>query len=351
VLLLKSFDLTEKSTVIILVAILFFYIAFSFNELFIDECTGLGDCFDYDRRMARISVWDIDWIADDFRHFVHLSLLVFSKELFGNPKVLVLASSAILLLLTYLVTFNLTGKRIAGITALLVVLSSSIFRTYDTSVTYPSFWATLFLFSMYLFTTRFWAGSSLTYLTTIPAKAVTAFFFPAFIGFILLSDCQTKKTKVKLLAIFLFLIVVGLVFVFLIDDRTAFPFFTLDYFTPMNFLSGFVSWMWKGFAGDQITLLLLFASGFIVFSNRKVIRNSNAVLVLLAGIVLTSPFLISLTTYDVWPYRELPLVIVIGILTGMLVGFYDKINWKAFSLNKRTKGSASNQEEHPHYKQ
>lgn len=334
---MQSIDVTEKSTVLILVAILFFYIAFSFNELFVDECTGLGDCFDYDRRMGRIAVWDINWFKEDFRHFVHLALLVFSIELFGNAKVLVLISSAILLLLTYLVTFNLTGKRIAGITALLVVLSSSIFRIYDTSVTYPSFWATLFVFSMYVWTTRFWASSTVSYLTTIPAKAVTVFFFPAFIGFVLLSDCQTKKTKVKLLAIFLVLIGSGLIFVFVIDNKLPFPFFTLEYFTPMNFISGFVSWMWKGFAGDQITLLLLFASGFIVFSNRKVIRNSKPVLAMLAGLVLTSPFLISLTTYDVWPYRELPLVIVIGILTGMLVGFVDKINWKAFSLNKRTK--------------
>ncbi len=332
---MKPLEISQKSTVVILVAILFFYILFSFNELFIDECTGLGDCFDYDRRMARIAVWDINWITDDFRHFVHLALLVLSRELFWNPKVFVLASSAILLLLTYLVTFNLTGKRIAGVTALLVVLSSSIFRTYDTSVTYPSFWATLFLFSMYLCTTRFWWLSSITYLTTIPSKAITAFFFPAFIGFIALSDCQTKKTKVKLLAIFLVLIGSGLIILHVFDKNTAFPFFTLEYFTPMNFVSGFVSWMWKGFAGDQITLLLLFASGSIVFTYRKFIRNSMAVLVLFIGIILTSPFLISLTTYDVWAYRQIPLIIVVGILTGMVVGFADKINWKAFTLSKR----------------
>ena len=331
---MKSFDLTQKSTVLILIGILFFYICFTFNELFVAECSGLSDCFDFDRRMARLAVWDINWLHDDFRHSLHFGLLKFSEQLFGNAKVLVLVSSCILLLLTYLLSFNLTGKRIAGITALLVVLSSSIFRNYDTSVTYPSFWATILIFSFYLITIR--ERISLTtpfaYLTTIPAKSLTIFYFPALIGFILLSDSQTKKTKVKILVTFLFLFiaVIGLGFYY---GRITLSIFTE--FRLMDFVGGFVSWMWKGFAGDQITLLLLFVSGFTVYSNRKVIRNSKPALIVLLAMVLTSPVLIGLTTYDVWPYRQLPLVVFVGVLTGMLVGFVDKINWKAFTLAKR----------------
>ncbi len=334
---MKAIEITPKATYFILSVMFFLYIALSFGELFVPECTGLTDCYDFNRRMARIAVWDIDWITDDFRHVIHLGLLVFSEQVFGNAKFLVLVSSVLLLGLTYLLTINLTGKRIAGVVACLIVISSNIFRTYDTSVTYPSFWATLYIFSLYLITTKFWASSFIPYVISIPAKAITPFFYPSTLAFILFSDCQTKKTKLITLAIFLSVLLFGVILLLIVNtvsSATSGGFLLVNDFRLNDFVGGFFSWMWKGFADDQITLMMLFVFGFMVFMNRKVIRNSKPVLALLVGMIMISPILIGMTTYDVWTYRQVPLVIVVGILGGMIVAFADKINWNAFKLSK-----------------
>jgi len=313
------------------VAILTVYLVFSVGELFVDECTNLGDCFDFDRRMSRLYVWDIDWIQTDLRHSVHFILLETSYQLFHNYKVLVLASSVLLLVVSYLFAVNLGEKRLAGIVAVIVVLQSSIFYNYDTSVTYPSFWALLFVTALYLTTTKAWYLAPLPYIISVPAKAITALYMP---GVLVFEFFYNRK------AFYMFSVmsVVGLIllFSFVQFSNPASGFLVIQDEVHLRKLAGgFVSWMWQGFADDQITLLLLVIGGFLLFFNRKKIKNSKPVLLLVLGMILTSPILTGMTTYSIWPYRMLPLVVLIGLMVGMVVANYNKIDLKMFLNLKR----------------
>lgn len=312
-------------------AILTVYLVFSVGELFVDECTNLGDCFDFDRRMSRLHVWDIDWIQTDLRHSVHFILLETSYQLFHNYKVLVLASSVLLLVVSYLFAVNLGEKRLAGIVAVIVVLQSSIFYNYDTSVTYPSFWALLFVTALYLTTTKAWYLAPLPYIISVPAKAITALYMP---GVLVFEFFYNRK------AFYMFSVmsVVGLIllFSFVQFSNPASGFLVIQDEVHLRKLAGgFVSWMWQGFADDQITLLLLVIGGFLLFFNRKKIKNSKPVLLLVLGMILTSPILTGMTTYSIWPYRMLPLVVLIGLMVGMVVANYNKIDLKMFLNLKR----------------
>jgi len=323
----SEFDIPDNLSKVVLIAILSVYVAISFNELFTEECSGIGNCFDYDRRMARLENWNFGWIESDFRHLIHMGLLELSYGLFENYKVLSFVSSILLLVIAYAFASNLTGKNIAGLIAVLVVLQSSVFYKYDTSVVYPSFWALLFLTSLYLITTKGWFLNSIPYLFSIPAKALTVLFIPATIGFMWFYNKKVLKIFIPVMSIPIVLALIKF------EPKTG-GFFLIDHFNLMDFLGGFVSWMWQGFAGDQSTLLLLIVFSFLLFFNRKVIPNSNALLALVVGIILTSPILTGMTTYSIWPYRMVPLVVLVGIVVGMVVTNLDRINLKMFMLSK-----------------
>lgn len=324
-----EFDLSRRVSLLILVSILVIYLAITIaGEMWTEECVGLRDCFDFDRRMAWLSVWDYNWIKTDLRHSLHMTLLVISYQLFGNYKVLVLASSVLLLVVSYLLTTILSGKRLGGIIAVLVILQSSNFFKYDTSVTYPSFWALLFLTSVYLVFTKRSFLSPLPYLLSIPAKSLTALFMPGLLAFLWI------EKKKKLFAFYVILTVVGIALVFSYEqfsEKELGGFMLITHFDPEKFLTGSVSWMWKGFASDQTTLMLLVVSGFLLFITRKKIPHSGSILALSGSMVLISPVLIGMTTYDVWPYRMLPLVIMTGVMVGMVISHLDKINLRMFS--------------------
>ena len=330
---IQAFDLSKTWSFRIIIAILVVYVGVSINELWIPECTELGDCFDFDRRMARLAVWDFNWIDNDFRHVIHFGLLELSYQLFHNYKVLVLASSTLLLVVTYLFTVNMAEKRIAGILAVGIVLQSSIFYRYDTSVTYPSFWALLFVTSLYLNTTKSWHTSIIPYIFSIPAKAITALYMPGVLVFLWFKNRKAFK-------LFSVVSVIGLITVFSftqLSEGDNGGFILINEIHVQKFLGGFVSWMWQGFAEDQTTLLLLVVGGFLLFFNRKVIRNSNAMLPLVAGIILISPILTGMTTYSIWPYRMLPLVVLTAVMIGMLFANIGRIDLKMFQLNAKTK--------------
>lgn len=324
-------DIENRFSFLIVIGILIAYTSFSVGELFVDECSGFGDCFDFDRRMARLSIWNYGWIISDYRHLVHIGLIELSDVLFHNYKVLSLASSVLLLVFTFALTQKLTGNNIAGMISMLVLIQSSIFYNYDTSLVYPSFWALLFIFCIYITTTNRWYLYPIPFLVSVPAKALTALFLPALFFFMWFYN---KKTLIVFPATLIPLGLVVLNEIQNMDGGTFGGFFLFDRFVLMDFLGGFVSWMWQGFAKDQSTLLLLVVFGFLLFYNRKAIPHSNAILSLIVGMVLTSPVLTGLTTYSIWPYRMLPLVAVIGVCVGLVTSNYDKINLKMFRLGK-----------------
>jgi len=317
---IASFEITKRQTSYVLLVIFVTYIALTSFELFQLECTGYRNCFDFDRRMARLYVWDLTWIEDDYRHFVHMGLLELSQVMFGNYKILPFVSSILILAVTYKLVYSITQKRIASVIAVLVTLQSSIFFNYDTSLTYPSFWSLFFILSLYLTRTKFYLLSPLFFILSLVAKLITAVFLPALLLFVLLDK---NLRRVPIILSYLIVIVIGVVGIFAVrPSKLILLVGFLDRFNSEQFFWGFVSWIWKGFAHDQLTVVfLIFATAIILM---KKIRQGYPALVLCYGIILTSPILIGMTSFDVWPYRFVPLITGISLLVGILVANLDK---------------------------
>ena len=327
---IASFEITKRQTSYVLLVIFITYIALTSFELFQLECTGYRNCFDFDRRMARLYVWDLTWIDDDYRHFVHMGLLEVSQVIFGNYKVLPFVSSILILAFTYKLVYSITQKRIASVIAVLVTLQSSIFFNYDTSLTYPSFWSLFFILSLYLTRTKFYLLSPLFFILSLVAKLITAVFLPALLLFVLLDKNPRKvfytivdRKFSSLIILYLIVIAIGLFGIFVVrPSKLILLVGFLDRFNSEQFFWGFVSWIWKGFAHDQLTVVfLIFATAIILM---KKIRQGYPALALCYGIILTSPFLIGMTSFDVWPYRFVPLITGISLLVGILVANFDK---------------------------
>ncbi len=326
-----------------ILGVLLLYIGISSFELFEPECTGFQICFDYDRRMSRLYIWDVNWFKDDFRHFTHFALLTISEQFLGNYKALVLVSSVLLLFMVYLLAVSISGKRIGGIAAMLVMLQSTVFLNYDTSVTYPTFWTLFFVTSWYLTRTRFWWLFMIPFVLAVTAKGVAALFLPAIMMFVLASDTKNKK---KIIVTTIVIILVGLGLVLSVEqfgNASRGGYGVLQDFKADMFVMGFVSWIWKGFAADQITIVLFLFAASILLS--KTIRNGKASTLFCLGIIFVSPILTGLTTYDVWPYRMVPLVAGIAVMIAVVVSNTDKWLEKFVPfLSKASKGSTKEHE-------
>jgi len=304
------------------------YFGFTYHELFIDDCSGYLRCHDYDRRMAKLYVWNLDEINNDFRHSLHLGLLVLSREVFGNYKILSCVSSGVLLLLTYLFTVRITNRRISGIIAMLVLLQSSIFRAYATSVTYPSFWADLFIFSLYMSINKKWFVSPVSAVLAVPAKSLSGLFMPAIMLFVWFSELD-KKLRKKIVLIYLGIIILGLGlgYYLYVNEIVTGSLVPLK-FRPYGLVEGVGSWA-NSFRGDAFSFALLVTAIPMLWMIRQV-PYSKSLLFLLVGMLLVSVFIRGLTTYDDWPYRFVPHVVIISVMYGFIFANLNKIYYESF---------------------
>ncbi len=104
---------------------------------------------DYENVKNRPDAWSIDQITNLLDPHVRYFLLSTSMVLFGNYVVIPFLINITLLLTVYAITREIAEKRFTGIIAMLVVIQSNIFLTYDTSVSYDSFWILFYLLSLY----------------------------------------------------------------------------------------------------------------------------------------------------------------------------------------------------------
>ena len=73
-------------------------------------------------------------------------LLGFSQEYLQNIKIIPFVTSIVLVLVTGLVAVSISGKRIAGIIAIIVLLQGYTFLEYDTIAVYENLWVLFFPF-------------------------------------------------------------------------------------------------------------------------------------------------------------------------------------------------------------
>jgi hypothetical protein len=311
------FLLKEREAFAFFLIFMFIYVISNFSDLFVDECQGFEHCYDFDRRMARLYVWNFDTFFDDFRHSIHFGLLVLSYGLFGNYKVLPFASSIIGLVLVFLITRKVSNGML-GVVSCIVVLLSSIFRGYDISVTYPSFWATGFLFCIYL-TVRGSKFSSIPYFISIPMKSLLVWFMPAYLAFVSFLPFPIGR-KESIVIVFLAILVVSFFGLAVLVEYGVIQHSYEDLLIDFNlgeFISGTGSWA-NSYRDDPYSLIVM----FFVICCLLMIRDvawAKSFLYLLLGMILVSPFITGFTTYDHWSYRFFPNIMLSAVGLGIVL--------------------------------
>jgi len=171
----------------------------------------------------------------DLRGAIQWDLVCFSKSL-GNEKLLPFIASVCILPLTFLISRRFTGSNILGIVSLLIVFSSGNFYLFDSSSTYPQFWALFFLLSFYLIhNDKFYLFSPFFLILAIFTKPLAFLYLPIILYSINDSNLSNGK-KAILYLISIVIIALSIVRLLSVDLGTDFI-FNMD-----NLLHGFVEW-------------------------------------------------------------------------------------------------------------
>jgi len=234
-------------------------------------------------------------------------------KLFDSYRVIPFLGSLVLLVLTYLLSMELSKKRFAGIVSMVVVMQSENFLTYDTLITYTNFWIVFYILSLYLIYKK-WPLSTFSFILSIPSKALTLAYLPMTIFFIYRSD-MIKKKKIRLLLSYGIIILIG-ISVLLIAD---FSVVEIETFDPHSFWSGFGAFSSQfRFDGLIIIFLLPLVIGLFQLS-RNGIKQADSIMVLILGMLLLAAIMPAITNYTNNPYRFIPLVIFFALGVGVLL--------------------------------
>ena len=315
-----NFEVSKKTTFITLVVILVMYVGFTTHELWLQETWE-----DYEPIKKRLqeSIRDNRWTIEDAisgnpnypkdEPHVTYTLLLISLKLFGNDKVVPFLASIGLLVTTYLITTKITQKRFAGIVAFIILLQSNLFLTYDTSATYTNFWVLFYLLSLYA-VYRFWPLSPISYLISIPAKALTVVFLPMSIYFVLRSNISKKSKIVITSSTVAIIAVIGIAAMSMNFGGT-----TQESFDAKEFWMGFTSFSYQ-LRSDGLVLLFMIplVSGLFIVSKRGV-KHGESIMVLISGMMLIVPILTGFTNQTNQPYRFMPLIVFFAIGVGILL--------------------------------
>jgi hypothetical protein len=306
---LFTFEISKKIAFITLLVLLVIYISASSAELSSQEIFE-----DYAGVKNRVDNWSPDQIMNSFEPHVKYFFLKSSTILFGNDRIIPLIASAALLVVTYFLTKTITQKRFAGIVSVVILMQSNVFLIYDTTVSYTNFWILFYLLSLYL-VYRFWPLSPVSYLLSIPSKALTAAFLPMSIYFILRSNISKKQKMITAG------ITAGIILAGGIASLGGFSTTqeTEEEFDAKEFWMGFTSFSYQlRFDGLVMLFMIPLMVGLFLVS-RSGIKHGESIMVFISGMLLIAPILTGFTNQTNQPYRFVPLVVFFAIGVGVLL--------------------------------
>ena len=308
-----SFEISKKVAIIAVIVILSIYVSFSYQEIFLIESEQWPDYVN--RINPTLEEFPQSFLENknmNQKLIVKNFLLVSSIEIFENVKVLPFLASVVLLFLTYFFTAKISGKRFSGVLALVVLVQSRTFLEFDSMATYSNFWVLFYLLSLYLIYKK-WYLSTPVYILSIFSKPLTIIFLPLTLFFILKAKISKRR---KILATISYL-VVGLLIVF---GVLAFVMPKGISFDSSEFWGGFTVWVFQlRYDGVLFTLILPLVIGLYYLSRRGVVM-ADALLLLIAGMLLSAPLLMGLTEFNVHSYRFMPLLVFFAVGIGLLFG-------------------------------
>jgi len=306
---LFRFEISKRITTISMIIIFGIYIAMTAGELENEEIW-----LDYENLKTRISWWDISQVIDLSEPHVKYFLVTTSMELFGNYAVIPFIASIALLVTVYYITKEIAKKRFAGIIAVIIVMQSNTFLTYDTSVTYDNFWMLFYLLSLYS-VIKIWPVSPIIYLISIPSKALTTVFLPMSLFFVYRANIQRKR-KLILLGTYAAIGIIGIIAITSFNTSLSGIEQTES---NLGFWQGFSAMAFQTRFDILITLFLMPLIVGLFVASRHGYEHADSILVLIGMFLLTAPLLTGFTYITNQPYRFVPLVVFFAMGIGVLL--------------------------------
>ena len=311
-----SHDLSQRNSFILLTIILGIYISLTVNELSIYEFTQYGD-FGYVEDTLKIWPFgetDIPFLQEQASRHVRMALFVASVEIFDNIKIIPYLASILLLIVTYFLTIKFSQKNFSGLLAVILVIQSTTFRTYDTIAVYENFWVLFYVLSIY-FIFKKPSVSSIFFLSSIFSKSIISLMLPISIIITVLSDISKNK-KIFVILTHITVLVISFI-IFQVSDSVYENAIDIN---PDKFWVGFTTLAFNLRFDILLLLLLLPVSVGLFLKVKNGDKNSVSLLLLLAGTIVSTSILEMLTNFAmVYPYRYMPLIVFFAISASSLL--------------------------------
>ena len=311
---IRTFEISKRVAMISLAVILVVYVVSSAPELFIDESTQWSD---YELLEAGLEIWpfgesDDIYIQEQNDRYVRQFLLDVSLNVFQNIKLLPFVASILVLVFTYLITVQFCQKRFAGMIAVIVLLQSYTFLTFDTIAVYENFWVLFFLISLYMIEKK-WFLSPVFYILAFFTKAYVAPFFLMTL-FTTYRSQISRRTKIAILISYFVTITLTVLLVFLADSM--YP--RLIEINYSNFMIGFQTISAQLRFDFFFIMALLPETVGLMFLSKNKLKHADSILILLFGTILMGVAIGMLSPYvNILPYRFIPLLVFFSIGMGM----------------------------------
>lgn len=307
-----NFEINTRITFLIIIILIGFYLIFTVEELY------NGEYFPdyYIRAQERLENYDPMVIGESgIGTHIEIFLDWIGLQIFGIDKASAIFSSVFLILMTYLVTAQIAKKRFAGILAMLIMISSGLFRFYDTSVEYPNHWIAFYLLSIYLLSNK-WPFSPISYIFSVLSKGLSIIFFPANVFFIYNMKISKKK-KLKLLTPY---VAIGIIGIVLIQSGFNFGPESIPYtdFKYHDFWGGFGE---LNAALRNDPLVLLFLPSLIVglfFISKKGIIHADSITFMILIMLIHPSLLVAFSEHHNIMYRMIPIIPFFAMGVGLL---------------------------------
>ena len=334
---LTEFDIEYKPAVIFCVILIGLYTGISSLEFLNshEDCENfgydflpIGYCGDYGIRLNLLNEmqWNFDNIFENIRHPFSLGLVKLSYDITGDYRTFSLVSSVLLLFLVFFITRIVSKVNYISLLAVGLVISSPIFYRYDVILTYPNFWVTAILGSIY-FGLRNSSASIVLFILSIPLKALTILFSPALIFFFKYSDVK-RNTKISMY--FICIAVVGIMIISYFFSDTVKGYLNFE-FDPIDFLWWLGMWTVE-LQHDRFALILVMLSIMSLYLIRKV-PYVKSILCLILFTLIQPAIIAGFTGFTNEEYRMLPLVIFASIGFCLMLVNSDKLIYEMQRFN------------------
>ncbi len=313
-LFIFNFEVSRRVAFYFIVAVLAIYVGFSIQEVFAPD-----PWIDY---LRYVKPKLDNWTPTSFSGRVTDTWLAFafgkvSGIIFGEYAVTAFMASVTLLVLTYLITLEITQKRFAGLVAMMVLLQSGNFLIYDTTITYPNFWVVFLILSLYMIYKK-WPVSPFSFVLAIPSKIFSVLYLPAILFFVYRAHIP-KQNKIRLFIIYGVIAAVGLGALMVGNLSFGTATFSNIEFNELKFISGFSAFSAQFRFDGLILMFMLPLTVGLFIASRNGMKEADSIMILMSGVLILAAILPGFTSFTNNPYRFIPFLVFFAMGVGTLL--------------------------------